>query len=82
MADNKIVMYGTSWCGDCYRSRNVLEKNNIEFEWVDIDLDREASEFVKQVNNGNRSVPTIIFPEGDKLVEPSRQELEDRLGLP
>ncbi len=76
---DEIVVYGTRWCGDTIRARKFFEKHNIVYKWVDIDSDPEAAKFVQSVNNGYKSVPTIIFPDGSRLVEPSTGELEDKL---
>jgi mycoredoxin len=43
---------------------------------VDVNSDKKAEAFVKELNNGFRSVPTIIFPDGSKMVEPSSADLE------
>jgi mycoredoxin len=75
----KVVMYGTSWCPDCARSKRCLEKHGVAYDWRDIDKDVKAREYVTQVNHGNRSVPTIVFADGSILVEPSDVELEKKL---
>ena len=77
MAD-KICVYGTTWCGDTRRSRACLDRLGIPFEWKDIEKDKEACAFVEKVNKGNRSVPTIVFPDGTVLVEPSDSALEKK----
>ena len=71
----QIVLYSVKWCSDCVRAKKVLAENNIEYLDVNIDKDSKAAEFVKEVNGGSRSVPTIIFPDGAVLVEPSKKEL-------
>ncbi len=78
----EIVLYGTTWCGDTRRARRFLDQNGIGYRWIDIDQDMEARRFVEQVNKGFRSVPTIIFPDGSMLVEPSTQKLAEKLGIP
>lgn len=77
--NNTIIVYGTKWCPDCHRSKKVLRQREIPFEYVDINRDMQARAYVEQVNNGNRSVPTILFPDGDVLVEPSNQALNAKL---
>lgn len=78
MAETKIKLYGTSWCGETRRARQFFEMNNIEFEWIDIDQDEASAEYVKSVANGYRSVPTIVFPDGTVLVEPSTYDLKEK----
>lgn len=77
----KIRMYGTSWCYDSRRARTVLENNHIPYDYIDIDQDMDGRKFVESVNRGYRSVPTIVFPDGSILVEPSTLELNRKLGL-
>lgn len=81
MAETDLIIYGTRWCGDCIRTRRYLEKYAVAFQWIDIDKDKDGERFVIQTNHGNRSVPTIIFPDGSILVEPSNLQLKEKLCL-
>jgi len=78
--DITIIIFGTWWCGDCSRARKYFDRNNIQYKWVDIDKDESGEEFVLITNNGMRSVPTILFEDGSILVEPTNNELQDKLG--
>jgi thioredoxin reductase (NADPH) len=80
--NDQIIMYGATWCGDCRRAKRYFDEHNVAYTWVDIDNNAEAVRLVEKINNGNRSVPTIIFPDGDVLVEPSNAELERKLNPP
>jgi glutaredoxin len=75
----KVVFYSKTWCPDCHRARAVLSEHNIPFRDVDISKDAHARDFVKQLNHGNESVPTIIFPDGTFLVEPNNSALESKI---
>ena len=77
----EIVVYGTGWCGDCYRVRHFLKKHAVCYQWINIDNDREAEKIVLKINNGLRSVPTIVFNDGTILVEPSNATLAEKLNL-
>ncbi len=79
MPAEKIKMYGTSWCPDCARVKQFLMKRAVPFEWIDIEKDDKALAYVEKVNKGNRSVPTMVFPDGSIMVEPSNTELEKKL---
>jgi mycoredoxin len=74
-----IKVYATTWCSDCMMAKHVLDSREIAYEYIDIDLAPEAAELVQRINGGYRSVPTILFPDGRVLVEPSRLELEAAL---
>ena len=75
-APTQIVMYTTEYCSDCRRAKKFFEVNNIPHLRVGLEGNTEATEFVIKVNNGYRSVPTIIFPDGSILVEPGWEELQ------
>jgi mycoredoxin len=75
----KIKIYGTRWCGDCKRAMRILDEHQVDYNWIDIDQNKDGEAFVKTTNQGNRSVPTIIFPDGSILVEPPNQKLIDKL---
>jgi mycoredoxin len=79
MATEKIKLYGTSWCGDTRRVREYFEINQIEYEWINIEGDPEAAAIVEEITGGYRSVPTIVFPDGSSLVEPSTYALKEKL---
>lgn len=80
-ANDEIVMYSTSWCSDCYRAKHFFNEYGINYQEIDIEHNPDAVETVMQINGGYRSVPTIVFPDGDVLVEPSYRQLADKTGV-
>ncbi len=81
MSDPEILIYGTNWCSDCLRTQRFFRQHKIEFKWIDVDRYPEAEQFVLNVNQGLRSVPTIVFQDGSILVEPSDRQLSEKLKL-
>jgi glutaredoxin-like protein len=81
MSTSEIIVYGAMWCGDCRRTRRFLDKNQIPYVWINIDEDKQSEAFVYKVNQGTRSIPTIVFPDGSILVEPSNSILAQKLGV-
>jgi mycoredoxin len=82
----QLTMYSTSWCGYCHRLARQLDREGIEFSVIDIEADPDAAAVVEQVNNGNRTVPTVrVFPVsgGSEVVmtNPSLSEVKQALGL-
>ena len=76
-----IEIYGTRWCGDCSRSKRLMDKYSVTYNWTDIDEHPEFQDLVKSINNGRNVVPTIVFPDGSSLSQPSDSELMKKLGL-
>jgi glutaredoxin-like protein len=74
-----ITVYGADWCSDCKRSKRLLDSKNIEYTWVDLDNNEAALQTVKSLNQGKRIIPTIVFPNGDILVEPTDSQLSSKL---
>jgi glutaredoxin len=72
----QIVMYSVDWCPDCRRAKFFFKRKKIDVLEVDVNSDKKAEAFVKELNHGNRSVPTIILPDGSFMVEPSTEDLE------
>lgn len=72
-------MYTTDWCGFCVRLKHGLEREGIAFEEVNIERVPDAADLVMQVNGGNRTVPTLVFPDGSALTNPSIREVKKKL---
>jgi mycoredoxin len=75
----QLIMYTTSWCGFCRNLKKQLAREGIEIAEVDIERDEAAAEYVMSVNGGNQTVPTILFPDGTALVNPSAAQVRARL---
>ncbi len=78
---DSIAIYSTVWCPDCKRAKRFFGEQRIPYVNVDIEQDAEAMAFVERVNQGRRVIPTIVFPDGSILVEPSNAQLADKFGL-
>jgi len=76
-----ITVYGTAWCPDCKRAKQFFGEHRVQYQNVDIEETQEGVTFVENLNKGMRVIPTIIFPDGEILVEPSNAKLAEKLGL-
>jgi mycoredoxin len=74
-----LVMYTTPWCGFCRRLKSQLAREGIEVTEVDIERDPAAADYVMSVNGGNQTVPTIVFPDGTALTNPSAAQVRTHL---
>ena len=75
-----VIMYSTTWCGDCRRAKRYFQEWGIEYAEVDIEKTPGAAEQVMAWANGKRVVPTITIG-GKVLVNPRASELADLLGV-
>ncbi|GAB3257696.1 mycoredoxin [Nocardioides dilutus] len=72
-------MYTTPWCGYCHRLKSQLDREGISFDIVDIEQDPEAVEIVASANNGNHTVPTLVYADGTAQTNPSLLQIKDKL---
>lgn len=76
---SSLTMFTTQWCGYCARLKRQMEREGIAFVEVDIEHDPHAADFVMSVNNGNQTVPTVLFADGTALTNPSIAEVRNRV---
>ena len=77
--DGTITMYSTTWCGYCRRLKTQLDSAGIAYTEVNIEEHPDAAAFVEQVNGGNQTVPTVVFPDGSAATNPSLADVKARL---
>jgi mycoredoxin len=74
-----LTMYTTTWCAFCRRLKSQLARDGIEMVEVDIEQDPAAADYVMSVNGGFQTVPTIVFPDGSAMTNPSAAQVKERL---
>ncbi len=79
MSGSTFTMYSTPWCGYCHRLKGQLKREGIEFDEVDIEQQPDAALIVEQANNGNQTVPTLVFADGTALTNPSLAQIKAQL---
>ena len=74
-----LTMYSTQWCGYCHRLKSQLDREGIGYEVVDIERTPEAAAVVEKVNNGNQTVPTLVYSDGSAQTNPSVADVKSKL---
>ena len=74
-----LTMYTTDWCGYCVRLKDGLEREGIAYREVNIEHEPAAAEIVMDVNGGNRTVPTVVFPDGTAVTNPTLRDVKSKL---
>jgi mycoredoxin len=75
----QLTMYTTTWCGFCRRLKTQLAREGIHMVEIDIERDTAAAEYVMSINGGNMTVPTVVFPDGTAVTNPSAKDVKTRL---
>jgi mycoredoxin len=76
---SSVTMYTTPWCGYCHRLQGQMDREGIEYDVVDIEQHPEAAAFVESVNNGNQTVPTLVYSDGSAQTNPSVMQVKEKL---
>lgn len=74
-----LTVYSTTWCPFCRMLISDLDRAGIAYDEIDVDEDQAAAEIVKKLNNGNRTVPTVVFADGSSLTNPPLEDVVDKL---
>ncbi|MEO6943665.1 MAG: mycoredoxin [Lacisediminihabitans sp.] len=74
-----ITMFSTTWCGYCARLTSQLKREGIPIREINIEEVDGTAELVAALNNGNQTVPTVLFPDGSAATNPSLAEVKKRL---
>lgn len=74
-----ITMFSTTWCGYCKRLKTQLQSAGIEYTEINIEEADGAAEAVERVNDGNQTVPTVLYPDGSAATNPSLADVQKTL---
>ena len=77
--DSTVTMYSTAWCGYCHRLKSQMDREGITYEVIDIERQPEAAAIVERVNNGNQTVPTLVYADGTAQTNPALKDVKAKL---
>ncbi|MCW2795221.1 mycoredoxin [Nocardioides sp.] len=76
---SSFTMYTTPWCGYCHRLKSQLDREGIAYDVVDIEQTPEAVQIVESANDGNQTVPTLVYADGTSQTNPSLIQIKAKL---
>jgi mycoredoxin len=74
----RITLFGAEWCGDCRRSKKVLDGLELDYDYVDLEAVADGADRAHAIS-GRTRIPVIVFPDESHLVEPSDSDLRTKL---
>ncbi|WP_022892566.1 glutaredoxin family protein [Agromyces subbeticus] len=74
----RVTMYGAEWCSDCRRSKALLDRLEVEYDYVDLELVIDGADRAKAIS-GRTQIPVVVFPDGTHFTEPTDAELAAKL---
>jgi glutaredoxin-like protein len=77
-AVDRVTMYGAAWCGDCRRSKSLLDRVGADYEYIDLEQHPEQADQAHAIS-GRTNIPVVVFPDGTHFVEPTDPELKAKL---
>ncbi|MBC9733328.1 mycoredoxin [Nocardioides marmotae] len=75
----QFTMYTTPWCGYCHRLKSQLDREGITYDVVDIEQSPDAVQIVESANDGNQTVPTLVYADGTAQTNPSLAQVKEKL---
>ena len=77
----EITVYGAPWCPDSRKTKRFLGEARVDFAWVDVTEDADATAFVRRQSGGKLLIPTVVLGNGLVLVTPSPAGLAVKLNV-
>ena len=74
----EVTFYTADWCGDCRRSKSLLEALGVEYDLKDVEADKATADEAQAIS-GRTNIPVVRFADGEFMVEPSDADLHAAL---
>lgn len=76
-----IRVAGTLWSPGAHQVKEFLTRHQIPFQWIDLETTAQARSMVQKLNDGKLRIPTVLFPDGSFLAEPTLEALAEKAGI-
>jgi thioredoxin reductase (NADPH) len=76
-----IRVAGTLWSASCHNAKDFLSRNQIPYQWLDVDKNSEARALVETIDGQQRRLPVVFFTDGTVQVDPDNRTLAEKVGL-
>jgi len=76
-----IRLLGSRWSPQSFAAKDFLSRNQVPYQWIDVDQDESMAALVSSLAGGETKLPTVLFPDGSNLIAPTVRQLADKVGM-
>ena len=76
-----VRVAGARWSPQCYVVKEFLSRNQVPYQWIDVERDAHARELIASIAGASPPLPMVLFTDGSYLVSPTTRELADKVGI-
>jgi thioredoxin reductase (NADPH) len=76
-----IRIAGARWNAASYEVKEFLSRNQVPYQWIDIDEDEPMRETIRSLSEDLKKLPVILFPDGSSLACPEKHILAEKVGI-
>jgi thioredoxin reductase (NADPH) len=76
-----IRVAGARWSPQSYAVKDFLSRNQVPYQWIDIEQDPPTRELVRSLAGDLNRLPVVLYPDGSHLVAPTHRDLAEKLGM-
>lgn len=76
-----IRVIGNRWSPQSHQVKDFLARNQVPYEWLDVELSTEAQQLVQYAECDRLQLPLVLFPDGASVLQPTPAQIADRIGL-
>ena len=76
-----IRVIGNRWSPQSHDMKDFLARNQIPYQWLDIELSEEAQQLAAFAKCDRLSLPLVLFADGSSLLQPSIAQVAEKIGL-
>jgi thioredoxin reductase (NADPH) len=76
-----IRVIGHRWSPLSYQVKDFLARNQVPYQWLDVEADAEAPKLVELAGGEPASLPLLLFADGTHLTAPTTAQIAEKIGL-
>ncbi len=76
-----IRVIGNRWSPKSHQTKDFLGRNQVPYQWLDIETDEEARRLVTYADDCRQCLPLVLFPDGSHLTQPTNVQIAEKIGL-